>query len=835
MMDAWFLLVFTLADLPAASARCSLHNGLPRFERPQKVQCSLTLNDIEHDLVDQAELETLATSAQILTSRPEQLTADNVTAAAKIANILLRSANATEEVRVAAVATISQLLNASALVNTEENTALSSLTSTLDQLSLNQSLNLNKSQSQVVQPNLVIQSAQIPSENTQGVQFTSLAAVHSQSRPSNVSLGFVLYQNDNFFRSRLYKKQHETSIRVLSANIQVQQQAVVPQHVEMLFRPTVIPNTTLYDYACVFWDHKLNDWSTIGCSKGNAEDGVLRCFCNHTTNFAALVSFRENHEYAEVLSYISTLGLSFSIVGLMITIVFHMRESYQRKRRENATIVLMSVCISLLAFIIIFLFGVNNNKDVDAEVEVTNTKTNNIPRSDVHVEGDRGSCTAVAALLQFFLLATFVWNALYSTQLMLLIQKTRRSLPPSCTALTHTAGWDRDVQTKTSRPRRSDRDVQTKTSRPRRSDRDVQTKTSRPRRSDRDVQTKTSRPRRSDRDVQTKTSRPRRSDRDVQTKTSRPRRSDRDVQTKTSRPRRPDQDVQTKTFRSRRPDQDVQTKTSRPRRPDQDVQIETSRPRRSDRDVQTKTSRPRRSDRDVQTKTFRSRRPDQDVQTKTFRSRRPDQDIQTKTFRSRRIPAVVVAITLGTSYRVNQPLDYRREEFCWLAALDHHGHFDFKKPMFWGFLLPVGLILVYNIMVLIYFSLKTCRTNPTLTSTRKSSIWKKFLSSFSLAVLLGLSWTLGYLVLSTKETAHFIFSIVFCICTTTQGLQVFILFTARKPSFRKLVSQSFQQVSAHIHVYRKKYILNKSAGSDSRETYKGTENNQDSANTNTTL
>lgn len=49
-----------------------------------------------------------------------------------------------------------------------------------------------------------------------------------------------------------------------------------------------INGTSLYDFACVFWDYKLNDWSTAGCYKGNASDGVLRCFCEHTTNFAAL-------------------------------------------------------------------------------------------------------------------------------------------------------------------------------------------------------------------------------------------------------------------------------------------------------------------------------------------------------------------------------------------------------------------------------------------------------------------------------------------------------------------------------------------------------------------
>lgn len=50
----------------------------------------------------------------------------------------------------------------------------------------------------------------------------------------------------------------------------------------------VLNGTSLVDFACVFWDFTLDDWSTAGCSKGGSSDGVLRCSCNHTTNFAAL-------------------------------------------------------------------------------------------------------------------------------------------------------------------------------------------------------------------------------------------------------------------------------------------------------------------------------------------------------------------------------------------------------------------------------------------------------------------------------------------------------------------------------------------------------------------
>ncbi|XP_033182358.1 adhesion G-protein coupled receptor G7-like [Anabas testudineus] len=157
--------------------------------------------------------------------------------------------------------------------------------------------------------------------------------------------------------------------------------------------------------------------------------------------------------------------------------------------------------------------------------------------------------------------------------------------------------------------------------------------------------------------------------------------------------------------------------------------------------------------------------------------------------------------------------------------------------MFWGFLLPVGLILIYNIVLLVLISLAACRADSKLsryhrktrhylsgpqglrgpykgTETNSTKHWtwtKKFLTSFSLTVLLGLSWTLGYLVLVTTGHSHLVFSIFFCLCTTTQGFQIFILFTARTRTFRATVSKSVQYVSSvNIPLHKTKYSFTNS-------------------------
>nr|XP_029507397.1 adhesion G-protein coupled receptor G7-like [Oncorhynchus nerka] len=311
----------TSAGLPKASARCLNDTGSPMFGPPHVLQCELTLSDILGNISSSSgDLLELAFSTQILTSQPERLSADNITTAAQIANTLLQSANITEDIAVAAVTTISQLLNASE-ESTQERDAVQNLTETLEMFSLDQHNNV----SLVVQPNLVVQSVQVPSD-TVGIQFTALTGRSGnfvanrirlntntseliadeggatdvqivieftpvlRSKNTNYSIGFVLYQNDRFFRSRAFRASPGTSRRVISANLG----QVSGLHVEMLFKPTAVPNTSLYDFACVSWNYTLKDWSTFGCYKVNHSADGLRCFCNHTTNFAVLMEITQN-------------------------------------------------------------------------------------------------------------------------------------------------------------------------------------------------------------------------------------------------------------------------------------------------------------------------------------------------------------------------------------------------------------------------------------------------------------------------------------------------------------------------------------------------------------
>lgn len=113
----------------------------------------------------------------------------------------------------------------------------------------------------------------------------------------------------------------------------------------------------------------------------------------------------------------------------------------ERQGNFNAKLVLLYIYTTLLAFILLFLFGADNHHKSYKSTLQLDLQTNNIPENSQHVEQDAGPCTAVTALLHYFLLATFMWNSVYGTQLVLLIRSLRNSLPPFWTRLSHVVGW----------------------------------------------------------------------------------------------------------------------------------------------------------------------------------------------------------------------------------------------------------------------------------------------------------------------------------------------------------------------------------------------------------
>ncbi|XP_041936206.1 adhesion G-protein coupled receptor G7-like isoform X1 [Alosa sapidissima] len=609
-----------------ATARCMNSTaGQVEFDDPQEIDCGLTLGDLLANIsgpIDQQKAQQLATSTQMLTSNPAKLTSSAINSAAMIVNRILVEdtlSNITKETATSVVTTVSQLLSADPNQYSETTDSTMGLAKSIDNLSLKP---IDGLMSLVVQPKLVIQTTQVNSHESQGIQFSALSGASSSTftanriqvnsnasemTPSeipseveifikcpsatpntNITIGFALYENDVFFQSKSFKPfkpSSGTSMRVISGSMA----GAKAEHVELNFKPMNVSDKVLHDFACVFWDNNISDWSTEGCNKLSFNLSILKCRCNHTTNFAVIMSLRAiTGAAAEALNWISKVGCALSILGLSITLVYQIMT---RKSRRNApTVLLVCLCSSMIIYNLTFVVGIANPEPSKSEKGEDNGP-------------DNGTCTLVTVLLQYFLLATFSFNTLYAADLfMQLRQFYQHSYTGRLTIIYMILGWG--------------------------------------------------------------------------------------------------------------------------------------------------------------------------------------------------FPAVMVAISLGVSYRVDDPLNYRQDKVCWLAATDDKEKFDFRKPMLWGFLVPMSAMLLFNAYVLIYFAY-TSRQSTVNSFKQNAALKKKLLSNFSLGIVLGLSWVLGYLVLafSYSDGLNIFLNFAFCLLVSTQGVQIFILFTARARLFRKATSRAMKSIS----------------------------------------
>ncbi|KAL3855925.1 hypothetical protein ACJMK2_015264 [Sinanodonta woodiana] len=125
-------------------------------------------------------------------------------------------------------------------------------------------------------------------------------------------------------------------------------------------------------------------------------------------------------------------------------------------------------------------------------------------------------------------------------------------------------------------------------------------------------------------------------------------------------------------------------------------------------------------------------------------------------------------------------------------------------PLYWAFILPIGLIIAANFIIFVIVIVKLCRRPQGMQanqSNRKIAMMK-FQAGLAIGVLLGLTWVFGFMAV---EEARVGFMYVFAFLNAFQGFFVFILFTARE----KQVRQSWLQLCC-------KKGGNKNSYSDSR-------------------
>lgn len=587
------------------------------------------INDISNNS------QNISTDAQVLTTDASKLTAENITSATTVVGqIFNKTRNANSEAKKVAVTTVSQILDASEDVfqKAAENDNSNSFSNLIEQME-NYSFSLGDEA--VVEPNVAIQSVSRSSDSGPSVLFsvqkgssdslvsseTSINKTADELKPDGQtelqillntggnknSCGFVVYQNHKLFQSKTFTATSDFSQKIISSKVNASEQEQNNVSVKMVFNPTYDKREfQLYSYACVYWNILKKDWDTAGCQKSVNTSGFLGCQCNHTTNFAVLMSFKKDYKYPKSLDVLSNIGCALSIAGLAITILFQILT--RKIRKTSVTWVLVSLCISMLIFNLLFVFGIeNSNKNLktsDSNSDA-NPNENKIPETDT-IETPNPSCTAIAALLHYFLLGTFTWNGLSATQLYFLLIRTMKPLPRHFIVIISLVGWG--------------------------------------------------------------------------------------------------------------------------------------------------------------------------------------------------VPAIIVGVTIGIIYALSGnksywELDYRQEEICWLAVPKNN---DFaRSPLLWSFIMPVTIILITNIAIFVIITVKVLwKNNQNLTSTKKVSSLKKVLSTLSIAVVFGVTWIFAYAMLINNDDIRIVFSYIFCLFNTTQGLQIFILYTVRTKVFQNEASKILKSLSS---------------------------------------
>ncbi|KAK7491914.1 hypothetical protein BaRGS_00016933, partial [Batillaria attramentaria] len=248
----------------------------------------------------------------------------------------------------------------------------------------------------------LFESGNLTYKATDAAIFLPKQFVRNVTQGKDAKLAMSVYTSTALFRKgRLYNGSEESSrnltlnSKVISAKISVNGVPIsdlYPYLVTTVYLPFIeTPEQSRpQDTTCVFWDLEgaggTGAWSGDGCRYQQTFQGRDVCVCDHLTNFAVLVDLYgqaelpQEHQFA--LTIITIIGLCLSIAGLSITIISFLLIKKLRQGRPQQT--LFNLALAMLASWIVFLAG--------------------FTRVENHV-----GCVAVAALLHYFILASFMW------------------------------------------------------------------------------------------------------------------------------------------------------------------------------------------------------------------------------------------------------------------------------------------------------------------------------------------------------------------------------------------------------------------------------------------
>jgi len=159
---------------------------------------------------------------------------------------------------------------------------------------------------------------------------------------------------------------------------------------------------------CVFWNFSEENpegWSGQGCKTRIINSSLTECLCNHLTHFAVLMDYADSGDSGgptkpsteddKILTVLTRVGMSLSLTGVVLTVISYLLLT---DRHTPLSHIRVSLASSIGAGHVIFLAGIDATENKDA-------------------------CVAVAALLQYFLMAAFCWMLVEGIYLYLFVVK----------------------------------------------------------------------------------------------------------------------------------------------------------------------------------------------------------------------------------------------------------------------------------------------------------------------------------------------------------------------------------------------------------------------------
>lgn len=190
--------------------------------------------------------------------------------------------------------------------------------------------------------------------------------------------------------------------------------------VDLIHHKSTQQNDEVY---CVFWDFQKNGghggWNRNGCETQSVSDYQTRCLCDHLTHFALLLDVSRtpiSEVDSWILTVLSYIGCGISSIFLGITLLTYL--AFEKLRRDNPSKILINLSSALLGLCMLFLLD-----------------------SWLSSFSNYSLCIATAAILHYFLLASFAWMGLEALHMYLALVKVFNIYVPSYILKFCAVGW----------------------------------------------------------------------------------------------------------------------------------------------------------------------------------------------------------------------------------------------------------------------------------------------------------------------------------------------------------------------------------------------------------